>query len=143
MENITLQLFVDNYTSDDFDKIKFAWNGEHGDKFVDTNYKFRIELCEFLTPKLDTIKLELLRDLYIELSKCAKEVWGVYKKYPLFAQQLLNRGGSDYIMDYLIGASQCFDTAIASGAISLTKDKKQDILNFILNKIDTEKSKKK
>jgi hypothetical protein len=140
MDTSVLQLFADNYSSKDFDKIKFDWNGERGDKFFDNNSKFRMELWGFLIPQLDTVKIELIRDLYSEISKYAKEAWGLPMKYPLFAQQLLNRGGTDYIMDYLFGAMQCFDTVLASGAISLTKEKKQNILNFIMEEMKSEKS---
>jgi hypothetical protein len=136
------QIFADNYTSSDFDKIKFDWNGEHADKFHDNNYQFRMQLCEFLIPQLEKVKLELIRDLYIELSKCAKEAWSVYGNYHLFAQQLLNRGGTNYIMDYLEGSLQCFDTSLASGRVELTYEQKKNIFDFLTAKLQTEQNEK-
>lgn len=134
------QTFADNYTSADFDKIKFDWNGEHADKFHDNNYDFRMQLCEFLITQLDKVKLELIRDLYLELSRWAKEAWCVYGKYHLFAQQLLNRGGTKYLIDYLEGSVQCFDTGLASGRVELTNEQKQNIFDFITTKLETEQS---
>lgn len=132
------QTFADNYTSKDFDKIKFDWNGKHADNFHDNNYEFRMQLCEFLIPQLDHVKLELIRDIYLEISKCANELWAVYSKYHLFAQQLINRGETNYLIDYLEGATQCFDTMLASGRITLTKIQKENIINFINDKLITE-----
>ncbi len=139
MDDSKLQTFADNYSSADFDKVKFEWNGEHGKKFHDNNYAFRMQLCEFLIPQLSTTKLELIRDLYIELSKWAKESWAIYGKYYLFAQQLLNRGGTVYIIDYLWGAGQSFDTLLASGRMNLSTEQKENILNFINESIKLEK----
>ncbi|MBP6235787.1 MAG: hypothetical protein KA536_06585 [Saprospiraceae bacterium] len=142
MTETELQTFADNYTSADFDKIMFDWNGQHGDNFLDNNYEFRMQLCEFLVPQLDITKLILIRDLFIELSKWAKEAWCVYNKYHLLAQQLLTRGGTSFIIDYLTGASQCFDTGLASGRVILTKDQKQNIFNFITNRLESESDEK-
>ncbi|MGQ0738069.1 MAG: hypothetical protein ACT4OJ_03325 [Bacteroidota bacterium] len=131
------QAFADNYTSADFDKIKFDWNGEHADKFHDNNGEFRMKLCEYLIPQLDTVKLELIRDLYNELAKYANEVWGVYDKFHLFGQQLLVRGGTKYLMDYMQGASLSMDTYLGSGRIEISKELAQKILNILNDKIKT------
>ena len=120
--------FVDNYTSKDFDRIKFDWNGEYGDKFHDNNYEFRTALCEFLLPQLDFVNLELIRDLYLELGKSSEATFGVYMHFHLLAQQLLQRGGSKYLMDYIQGASHTMDTGLASGRIILTRERAQELL---------------
>ena len=137
MTEIELQTFTENYSSQDFDKIKFDWNGQHAEKFRDNNFDYRMQLCEFLIPQINTVKLDLIRDLYIELSKWAKEAWCVYGKYHLLAQQLLVRGGTDYILDYLNGATQCFDTLLASGRVSLTKEQNQNLLDYINDNLKT------
>ncbi len=46
MYNQELQHFADNYSLIDYDKIKFDWNGKHGENFVDNNLVFRQELSE-------------------------------------------------------------------------------------------------
>jgi hypothetical protein len=134
-----LQIFIDNYSSSDFSKIKFDWNGEHADKFKDANSDFRMQLCELIILQLDSVKIELIRDIYIELSKCAKEAWCVYNKYHLFAQQLLTRGGTKYLIDYLEGSVMCFDTGLASGRVELSMKQKQNIFDYITDKLKTEK----
>ena len=120
MDDILLQNFIDNYTSADFGKIKFDWNGQQSDKCDDKNYKFRIELCEFLVPQLEMAKIELIKDLYLELARCGKETWGIYNKFHLFGKQLLMSGGVQYLKYYMQGASLSFDTFLASGQLKLT-----------------------
>lgn len=128
------QTFADNYTSADFDRIKMVWNGKYGNEFIDEHYDFRTELCEFLVPQLDTVKLELIRDLYCETGKSSKMTFGVYNNFHLFAQQLLQRGGTQYLLDYIKGASHTMDTGLSSGRISLTKERAKELLDFFDNK---------
>lgn len=128
------QTFADNYTSADFDRIKMVWNGKYGNEFDDKNYNFRTQLCEFLIPQLDTVKLELIRDLYCETGKSSEMTFGVYLNFHLFAQQLLQRGGTQYLLDYIKGASHTMDTGISSGRINLTKERAKELLDFFDNK---------
>ena len=137
MTQADLQIFVDNYYSADFDKIRFDWNGQHGDKFHDNNVEFRMQICEFLISQIDTVKLELIKDLYVELAKHAKEAWGVYNKFHLFGQQLLVRGETRYLMEYMQGASLSMDTYLGSAQIEISKELAQKILDFINDKIKT------
>ena len=124
------QTFADNYTSADFDRIKIVWNEKYGNEFEDKNYNFRTQLCEFLIPQLDTVKLELIRDLYCETGKSSEMTFGVYNSFHLFAQQLLQRGGSQYLLDYIKGAAHTMDTAMSSGRISLTKERASELLKY-------------
>lgn len=124
------QTFADNYTSADFDRIKIIWNGKYGNEFEDKNYNFRTQLCEFLIPQLDTVKLELIRDLYCETGKSSEMTFGVYLNFHLFAQQLLQRGGTQYLLDYIKGAGHTMDTAMSSGRISLTKERANELLKY-------------
>jgi len=137
MDAQSFQNFADNYTSADFDKIKFDWNGEHGDKLHDKNSDFRTQLCEFLIPQLDTVKIELIRDLYNEIAKHSNEVWGVYNKFHLLGQQLLVRGGTKYLTDYMQGASLSMDTYLGSGRVDISRELAQQILTYLHDKIKT------
>jgi hypothetical protein len=128
------QTFADNYTSADFDRIKMVWNGKYGNEFADEHYDFRTQLCEFLIPQLDTVKLELIRDLYCETGKSSEMTFGVYINFYLFAQQLLQRGGTEYLLDYIKGASHTMDTAMSSGRISLTKERASELLKYFDSK---------
>ena len=128
------QTFADNYTSADFDRIKMVWNGKYGTEFADEHYDFRTQLCEFLIPQLDTVKLELIRDLYCETGKSSDMTFGVYINFHFFAQQLLQRGGTEYLLDYIKGASHTMDTAMSSGRISLTKERASELLKYFDSK---------
>jgi hypothetical protein len=131
MNTQIFEQFADNYNSSTgFEKIRFDWNGEYGDAFHDKNYDFRVELCEFLIPKLETVKLELIRDLYLEMGKSSEATFGVYNNFHMLAQQLLQRGGTEYLMDYLEGASHTMDTGLSSGRISLTKERALQLLEY-------------
>jgi hypothetical protein len=126
-----IEKFIKEYSKSDFDKIKFDWNGKHGDELKDPNMDFRMEVCEYLIKDFSVASDNLILDLYQELSKSSKETWGVYRSYHLFAQEILNRGKTKYLLNYLQGASQSFDTSLASGRIELTNDEKKEILDFV------------
>lgn len=121
MDAQTFQNFADNYTYADFEKIKFVWNGEYGDQFQDNNYDFLIQLCEFLIPQLDRARLELIRDLYLETDKSFEATFGVYVNFHLLAQQLLQRGGTDHLIDYIKGASHTMDIEKLDNFIKILK----------------------
>lgn len=139
MNEIEFQKFADNYSKDDFERIRFDWNGKHADEFHDNNYEFRMGLCEFLADKLDRTKIDLICDLFRELAKCSKEIWGVYYRFHLFGQQILKRGTPEKLIDYLFGAVQSFDTVLASGQLDLTADQKKKIADYIKTRLQTEK----
>ena len=119
IKKMKIKEFIERYSKSDFDKIKFDWNGKQGVDLEDPDMDFRIKVCEFLIKDFSIANDELILDLYQELSKSSKETWGVYRNYHLFAQEVLNRGSKKYLLDYIKGASQSFDTQLASGKIGL------------------------
>lgn len=123
--------FIRHYNGTDLDRIRFDWNGQHGDKLRDLNMDFRMAVCEYLAKDLSVASDHLIRDLYLELSKSSKETWGIYRNYHLFAQELLDRGVTKYLMDYLNGAAQSFDTALASGRVAVTDGQRTDINGIV------------
>jgi len=130
MNNEIFEQFANHYTSSDFKKIKYEWNGKYGDEFFDQNYQFRMHLAEFLIPHLSTANLDLIRDIYLEMGKSSEATFGVYVNFNRFAQELLQRGGVNYLMAYIEGASHTMDTALSSGKISLSKERATELLNF-------------
>lgn len=132
MDKNSLELFIKNYSSKDFDKIKFDWNGKHADQFKDNNLAFRIELVDFIAAKISETNIELVKDLYIELSKFAKEAWGAPKHFNILGQELIIRDYKKYLMDYLEGASQSMDTYLDSGRIKISKKLAQEITEYIV-----------
>lgn len=124
-----LQRFIDNYTSADFERIKLSWNGKYGQDFEDDNYDFRVQVCEFVVPQIDNVKLDLIRDLYCETGKTSPMTFGVYVKFHLFADELLKRGGTDYLLDYIRGASYSMDTLMSSGRLTISKEQAKKLLD--------------
>lgn len=125
-----LQNFVDNYTPAEFDRIKLKWNGKYGQDFVDDNYNFRMQVCEFVVPQIDKIDIYLIRDLYCEMGKTSPLTFGVYNKFHLFADELLKRGGTKYLLDYIRGASHSMDTGMSSGRLTISNEKARELLTY-------------
>lgn len=57
--------------------------------------------------------------------------------FHLLAQELLKRGGTDYLLDYIRGAAHTTDTVISSGRISLTKERAAELLKYFDDKKST------
>jgi len=130
MDSQEFETFADNYTSKDFERISFKWEGGYGAEFKDKNCAFRIQLCEFLIPRLNKTKLELIRDLYLEEGKTSEYTLGCYTKFHLLGQELLERGGITYLTVYLNGAKHTMDTALSSSKISLSKERARELLAY-------------
>ena len=130
MTDKKLQEFIDNYSVSNFDKIKMVWNGKYGEDFGDENYDFRMQVCEYIIPQIQTIRLELLRDLYCEVGKSSKMTFGIYLKFGKLAQELLERGGTEYFLDYIKGASHSMDSGLMSGQITLSKPRAKELLAY-------------
>jgi hypothetical protein len=125
-----LQIFIDNYTTADYDRIKLVWNGKYGQDFVDDNYDFRMQVCEFVIPQIGKVNLDLIRDLYCETGKTSPMIFGVYNSFHLFADELLKRGGTKYLLDYIRGASHSMDTGISSGRLTISKQLAKELLDY-------------
>lgn len=139
------QTFADNYSSKDFDKIKYNWNGKYGQEFHDNNYDFRMKLCQFLIPQIEKVNIELVRDLYAETTKSSKATFSIYTNIHIYAQELLRRDWKKYLMDYMQGGTYGMDSYIGIGRIEISKEIAQKILDYMTEKLKTpieEKEKK-
>ncbi|MCL9804887.1 hypothetical protein NAT51_05110 [Flavobacterium amniphilum] len=125
-----LQIFIDHYSARDFDRIKLIWNGKYGEDFADENYDFRVQVCELAVSRIDTVPIELIRDLYLETGKTSPMTFGVYNKFHLLADELLKRGGKEYLLDYIRGASHSMDTGMSSGRLTLSKESAKELLDY-------------
>jgi hypothetical protein len=114
----------------DFNKIQVKWNGKNGKEFDDENDDFRVQLCQFIIPQIDKVNIELIRDLYIEFAKTSEATFGVFMDLNILAQELLTRGGTTYLMDYLKGASHTMDTYMRAGQIHISKDLAREIFSY-------------
>jgi len=132
---INFATFVENYSSSDFNQIKFEWNGKHGEEFYDPNYDFRMQLCKILVPNIQAVDIKLIRDLYLELAKSSNATFGVYVNFHVLGNELLSRSTMEYLMDYLEGASQTMDTYLTSGKLSISKERAREIEQYINSKL--------
>ena len=133
-----LRSFVENYSKEDFDRIKFDWNGKHGDEFEDKNLVFRTMLAEFMKEDFSFSPDQLIIDMYLALAECGEQSFGIYLNFHLFANELLNRGGAKYFTHYMEGAKRSMDTYISSGRdLKISKEILNEICDLIQDKIDT------
>ena len=135
-----IEKFIKAYSIVDFEYIKFDWNGKHGDALEDPNMDFRMQVCEFLVKDFSIASDQLILDLYQELSSSSKETWSVYRNYHLFAQEVLNRGKTKYLLNYLKGAGKSFDTALASARVPLSHEEKEEILSYVNTQMSNSKN---
>lgn len=142
MTKYNVQSFVKNYSTANFDLIKFDWNGKHGEAFYDKNLAFRMQVCEYLKADFSNCPNQLILDLYLELAKQAKETFGVYSNFHTFANELLERTGIIYFDEYIEGASKSMDTGIMSGKLSLSKERIDEILYYLRNKMEETQNKR-
>jgi len=132
-----LQLFADNYSSSDFLKIRYDWNGKCGNEFRDSNYDFRMMLCQYLLPQIEKVNVQLIRDLFIETSKSSEATFGAYINIHVYAQELLDRDWRKYLRDFMQGGSYGMDSYLSIGRIKIKKDTALEILNYVKETIET------
>ena len=130
--------FVLNYNhASMFDKLKFDWNGKHGDEFEDKNYSFRDNIVLFLVKNFDMVSEqingELLQDLYIEMAKSSKETWGISIYFGNIAEYMLKKGRTKYVMDYLDSLFRYgMDVYCGSSMINLDEDLKKELYDYCM-----------
>lgn len=101
--------FIRAYTPADEPRIRFNWNGKHAEEFADPNMKFRDAVREAVLEDVSAVPLDLVRDLFRAETQCSREAWGINHGIGELAENLLRRGGTNYLDDYLEGKSQSFD----------------------------------
>lgn len=123
-----LKVFCQEYTEQDYKSIRFELNEEK------ENTKFRHAVFEFILQDFSIANDHLIVDLYKEVSIQSKAFYAVHKSYHLLAQELLNRNHIDYLIHYLEGAIQCFDTLLSSAQVQLTAQQKKEMVEFMKKK---------
>ena len=136
MNEQEFQLFADNYSSSDFCKIHYDWNGKYGNEFHDSNYDFRMALCQYLLPQIEKVNVQLIRDLFVETSKASAATFGAYINIHVYAQELLERDWRKYLRDYMQGGSYGMDAYLSVGRINIKKDIAQAIFNYVKETIE-------
>lgn len=130
VEYVEIQNFIENYNPADRDWLELKWNGKFGAKCKDDNYIFRQQIARIVCDQIHTVNLDLIRDLFIELGKVAQVSFVVFNNYHILAQELLERGGSSYLFDYVCAAHISFDTFLSTANIQLSPERAQEILSY-------------
>ncbi|WP_010252595.1 hypothetical protein [Myroides injenensis] len=130
MTHVDFQSFIDNYSESDREWLDLEWNGKYGAKFKDDNYFFRLQIAEVVCNQLHSVNIDLIRELFITLGRVAQLNFCVYKNYHLLAQELLERGGCDYLYEYVCAAHISFDTFLSTANISLSEDRSCELLAY-------------
>ena len=106
--------FIAGYTSADEARIRFDWNGQHSEGFVDRNMEVREPVLEAVLADVSAVPLELIRDLFRAETRFSREAWCIVDGVSALAEALLRRGGPAYLDDYLEGKFQSFDASLGS-----------------------------
>lgn len=130
VEYVEIQSFIENYNERDRDWLTLKWNGKFGPKFKDENYIFRQQIATLVCDQIHTVNLDLVRDLFIELGKVAQVSFSVFTHYHVLAQELLERGGKDYLFDYVCAAHISFDTFLSTANIQLSPERMHEIVSY-------------
>jgi len=141
-EHDFLRSYINNYSKNNFDDIKFNWNGKHAEDFVETNLFFRDKVMVFyiLHPPNNN-NLLLLRDLFVESCKHSKEAWGT-KGYAsvghlgILGEIMLNKSVGSCIIDFIEFFDISMDTYGECMGISLTKAAKKAAIDKIKSMIE-------
>ena len=138
MDDDKLQSFADNYdVKTDFKRIEYLPVKKANGNYQDPNRDFRIQLCEFLIPKIDTANSQLIRDLFVEEAKATDIIFAVYLNIHVLAQELLKRDWKKYIHDYLEAGSHSMDAYLGIGRIKIDKEIARQIHSFLIQTIKT------
>lgn len=130
MRKIDFQYFIDNYSDKDAQWLSIDWNGKFGRKFTDQNYLFRQQIATIVCQQIKTVDIQLVNDLFIELGKEAQLSYVVFQQYHLLAQELLERGGQEYLFSYICAAHISFDTFLSTANIQLSTERSTEMLQY-------------
>jgi hypothetical protein len=107
--------FIQSYSSSTGGpRIRFEWNGKRAEGFADRNMEFRNAIREAVLANVAAAPLELVRDLFRAETQCSQEAWGIVDGVGILAEDLVRRGGTAYLDDYLEGKFQSFDASLGS-----------------------------
>ncbi len=129
--------YVAQYT-DDASKIRFAWNGEHGDQFDDANMVFRDAVVDCVIDDPARAPLELLVELYRALTEYSGEAWCIDERVEDIGKLMLIKGRSGVVRDYIIGMRMSFDALCATSFVGCPRDVAEECINHVRAKLQSE-----
>jgi hypothetical protein len=112
--------FAENYTPDQRDLIRFAWNGKHSQEFHDSNQEFRHAVAAVVIADPYCAPVNLIRDLLVEDGDWSHEAWCSPFHFADLATAFLRAGGPQVVSDFAVVINRTFDTFGAAHSIRLT-----------------------
>lgn len=123
--------YIDSYSPEVSSQIEFDWNGKHAAEFEDKNQEFRQSVVSACLEEPTSASTILLKTLFIEEAKWAREAWGSPRGFGELGQLLLQRGDEDAVRTFASGMNFSFDTFGACHAISLSSDEVQTVTTIV------------
>lgn len=120
--------FVVHYSLSDQIYLDLKWNGEFGAKFKDDNYFFRLQVLQQVMQDLPMVNIHLVRELFVCLGRCTQLNFYLEPYFSSLAQELLQRGGKDFLFEYVCAAHISYDTFVATSNIVLDAPCKAQLL---------------
>jgi hypothetical protein len=130
-----IEEFARTYSGAGKQHIEFQWNGKHGQEFEDRNYAFRLALIKLVVDSDQVFPTELLRDLFEAETCCSREAWGIIDELEMLGEKLLLQGKACYVMDFLKGKFQCFDTEHGISELYLPIPLLKELIDFLHEKL--------
>ncbi len=137
MDETEIRSFISAYTSDDEPRIRFDWNGLDDDDFADRNQVFREAVLDAVEADAASAPILLIRDLYRAETEFSTEAWCIDGRVSELAEQLLRRGGDEFVMDYIEGRSRSFDAYMGS-AFEVDPPLAARLLGFVQARLNSE-----
>jgi hypothetical protein len=109
-----IRAFISGYQLHDLARIQFKWNGKHSEEFRDENEAFRSKVFAAVIDDIAAAPIILVRDLFCAETQWAVEAWCIKEDVDVLAKNLLRRGGTIYLDDYLEGKYACFDANLGT-----------------------------
>lgn len=95
-----------------------------------------MKLCEYLIPQINTVNIELIRDIYTETTRSSEATFGIQLKINIYVQEMLKRDWRKYLVDYMQGASRSSDALMTTALIEIKKDVAKEILEHITKTVE-------
>lgn len=115
--------YVRDYDRADPSRIRFAWNGRHGDQFEDANVAFRQRVLEVVLARGADAPIGLVEALFAAETEYAEQAWCVDLRVRELSQRLLDHGGRRAIETWLRGAYRCQDAFLTSARVRVPADR--------------------
>lgn len=131
----TAKNFVASYVDSDSERVSFAWNGKHADKFIDANQEIRWDVVRYCIENPNDSPLSLLEALLRADAAWAREAWCSPNHFHDLAQIFLIRGRTAALDAFADSLSASFDTFGACHRLQLPSDILSELTSALRQRI--------